>query len=515
MNHVFGGYRQIARRAVVWLLDGTIAVYVIACLYFMAFGKINTHIMGVRVLLEDMLNPLGILAFSVFLRLIATPRFRKPVVFSALTAVISITLISFIFLLGEGYIRYFHSSIMSPIKTTYNDTSRDEMQWRGPVPPKGAKSGRRLIMVQGDSLTWGVGVSDWKLLYPNQLLERLNAGAVKYDMVTLAKPGMEINWHNDNLVRFAETLAPDIIIYQWYINDIEITKKRPPFPSESWRDLSFFRAISSHSFLYRVLQQRVDALLSKALGTDYQRYLINRYGENTEHWQEFLFQFHSWANRAQASSKRVIMFMYPCVPYRGEYPFEDINRRIKELCGPHVYTISAPSMRHIVGSDINDASLKFGKARMASPKDPQGHLVYGPYLPFGAGESSATFWLESANAKDGAVAEIDIDNDMGKTIYARRTINKSDFGGEKKWLPFTLKFNLDKFTQGLEFRVFYKGNGDLYADRIEVPVKNNIEVVDMLPYLSGFDTHATILDSHPNARAHAVIASELYNRITR
>lgn len=515
MKDRFERHMKIAHSAVVWSLNGAIAIYAIACLYFLLFGKIHTQILGLKIILDDLFNPVCILASFIVLRLIASPRFRKPVIFSAGAAVISMAIISAVFLMGEWYIRHSHASVTSPSKTTYNDTSRDEIQWRGPVPPKGAKSGRPLIVVQGDSITWGVGVEDWKLLYPNQLLERLNAGAVKYDMVTLAKPGREINWHESNLAKFGETLAPDIIIYQWYINDIEITHKRHPFPSDSWKNYPFSRAVSSHSFLYRVLQQRADILLSKALGTDYQRYITERYGENTEYWQEFLLHFHSWGNLAQASAKRVIMFMYPCVPYRGEYPFEDINRRVKQLCGPHVYTISASSMRHIVGSDIADASLKFGKARMASPKDPQGHLVYGPYLPFGAGEGLATFWLKCANAKDGEVAEIDIDSDVGKTIQARLTINKGDFGGEGKWKPFTLKFTLDKFKKDLEFRVFYKGNGYLYADRIEVPVKNNIEAVDMLPYLSGFDTHVTILDSHPNARAHAVVASELYNKIVR
>lgn len=112
-------------------------------------------------------------------------------------------------------------------------------------------------------------------------------------------------------------------------------------------------------------------------------------------------------------------------------------------------------------------------------------------------------------------AEIDVDSDTGKTILARLTINKSGFGGEGTWKPFTLKFALGKFTKDLEFRVFYKGNGDLYADRIEIPVKNDIEALDMSPYLTGFDTHATLLDSHPNARAHAVMASALYNTITQ
>jgi hypothetical protein len=504
---------ETARRALVWLLNGAIAIYVVACLYFLAFGKINTQILGVRVVQEDLLNPLGILVFFIALRLIASPRFRKPALFSAGAAVISMSAISFIFLLGEGYIRLSYKNSTSPIRYTHSDKSRGEPQWQKLIPPKGTQSGRPLILVQGDSITWGVGVGDWKLLYPNQLLEKLNKSSIKYDMLTLAMPGMEIDWHGDNLAQIGSKLRPDILIYQWYINDMETSKQRPPAPSDSWKDLSFFNTMAHYSFLYVLLVKRLDSLLAKAYGTDYQSYVINRYGENTEPWQEFLVYFHAWANRAQASAKRVIIFMYPCLPYSGQYPFADFNDRITKLSGPHIYAIAASYMGHTVGVGVNDTSLKFGKARMASPKDAPGYLVYGPYLPFGVGESSATFWLKSGSAKDGQVAQIDVASDLGKTIHAQLTINKSDFGGEEEWFPFTLKFNLDKFTKDLEFRVLYSGNGYLYADRIEIPVRYNIEVVDMLPHLSGFDTHATLFDAHPNAKAHAAIATALYNKI--
>jgi len=71
MKHGFWRYMGILRLAVVWLLNATIAAYAIASLYFLAFGEINTRILGVRIVMEDMLFPLGILAFSIVLRFIA------------------------------------------------------------------------------------------------------------------------------------------------------------------------------------------------------------------------------------------------------------------------------------------------------------------------------------------------------------------------------------------------------------------------------------------------------------
>ena len=41
-----------------------------------------------------------------------------------------------------------------------------------------------------------------------------------------------------------------------------------------------------------------------------------------------------------------------------------------------------------------------------------------------------------------------------------------------------------------------------------------IEVVDAIPYLRDLDTWASPFDSHPNARAHAVLADVLYERLS-
>ena len=51
------------------------------------------------------------------------------------------------------------------------------------------------ILVQGDSITYGVGVSDYKELYPYQLLKKLNAEGEKYEMLSIGVPGRETDGH--------------------------------------------------------------------------------------------------------------------------------------------------------------------------------------------------------------------------------------------------------------------------------------------------------------------------------
>jgi hypothetical protein len=50
---------------------------------------------------------------------------------------------------------------------------------------------------------------------------------------------------------------------------------------------------------------------------------------------------------------------------------------------------------------------------------------------------------------------------------------------------------------------------------IDIPVDYGMEVVDLTEALNTFDTHASIFDAHPNARAHQVVAEEVLDVLRR
>ncbi len=73
------------------------------------------------------------------------------------------------------------------------------------------------MLILGDSITWGIGVRDWRHIYPNLLLNHLDqgGGGRRFDMEVFAYGGKNIDGHARAVQASAESLAPDYIIYQW------------------------------------------------------------------------------------------------------------------------------------------------------------------------------------------------------------------------------------------------------------------------------------------------------------
>lgn len=99
---------------------------------------------------------------------------------------------------------------------------------RGPEPSGPKHSHGTRILIQGDSITWGQGVRNEQQLFTSRLLARLRETNVSVDMAVLARPGREIDGHLQQLKKWGRKLWPDVIIYQWYINDIELEKEHRP-----------------------------------------------------------------------------------------------------------------------------------------------------------------------------------------------------------------------------------------------------------------------------------------------
>jgi hypothetical protein len=102
---------------------------------------------------------------------------------------------------------------------------------RGPevVGPKAP--GELRVLFQGDSITWGQGVKDDTLLYTNRLLAQLKAVNPAFTAATLAAPGREIDSHLAQLLKWADEIRPDLIIYEWYVTTSSWTRAKDPGPT--------------------------------------------------------------------------------------------------------------------------------------------------------------------------------------------------------------------------------------------------------------------------------------------
>ncbi len=216
-----------------------------------------------------------------------------------------------------------------PFAYTFNG---GESILRGPEPPKGPKRpGITRIAIQGDSVTWGQGVRNWYDLYPERLLERLNAERERYEVTVFALPGREITSHLAGLQSYPDALAPDILIYQWYVNDIEVEKEHRPDPlAAPWRGWGGHMWARTHSYLYFFLDDRL-RLLVPGGERSYPDYMLGEYAPGTRGWELFREQFGEWATLARQRSPRTIVMLYPTLLANGGDPMPRLREQVADL----------------------------------------------------------------------------------------------------------------------------------------------------------------------------------------
>lgn len=219
--------------------------------------------------------------------------------------------------LAEGYLRIAYadgmsfSSHMGPLVRRFERDfhfNRFDGPSRGPevVGPKPKGSVR--ILIQGDSITWGEGVQDESLLYSSRLGEDLRSANAQAEVAVLAYPGREIDGHVAQLDKWGGEIAPDIIIYQWFINDLELDKSHRPGSDRGWRKLVFPGFLTNRSYLWYLLDYRISTWLYPVPYVDYMR---DHFARDSAGWRLFAEQFHAWATEAKRLTPRVLVALYP------------------------------------------------------------------------------------------------------------------------------------------------------------------------------------------------------------
>jgi len=200
---------------------------------------------------------------------------------------------------------------------------------RGPEVSGPKEEGIVRILIQGDSITWGQGVKGEGLLYPSLLRERLRTIEEGVEVAVLARPGREIDGHLEQLGKWGEEIAPDIIIYQWFLNDLELDKSHRPGRDGGWRWFVFPGLVTKHSYLWYFLNYRIGALLS---GAPYEDYMREYFDRDSEGWRVFAEQFHAWAAEAKQLTPNVLVALYPYLLPSPDVPLREFNAWMKELC---------------------------------------------------------------------------------------------------------------------------------------------------------------------------------------
>jgi hypothetical protein len=124
------------------------------------------------------------------------------------------------------------------------------------------------------------------------------------------------------------------------------------------------------------------------------------------------------------------------------------------------------------GKIVNESLTKTGKAIMIGHEinyDKNLHFVYGPFITLKPGKYIVRFYLKSKeNSSAASVCELDVSGNFGKEVVCSREIKETDFTETNYYSIFELSFDIPKPTEGIEFRIFYKGTNDLFFEKTEL-----------------------------------------------
>ena len=243
-------------------------------------------------------------------------------------------------LAGELFLRaiYFEGETFgSHFGVLVNRFERDFQFNQYDGPSRGPELGERpnprsvRILIQGDSITWGQGVRKEQQLFSTLLLDAIRDTGQPAEMAVLARPGREIDGHLEQLDSWGSRIDPDVIIYQWYVNDIELDKSLRPDQAEQQerRRIPGHRLLIDHSYLYFFLYYQ-SGLLREQGARSYEEYLAATYSKDSTAWLEFERVFRQWAQAASKKTPRVLVAIYPHMEFpAGQGP--TINPSVKSI----------------------------------------------------------------------------------------------------------------------------------------------------------------------------------------
>ena len=382
-----------------------------------------------------------------------------------------------------------------------HSTIDGELRGRRDVGPK--RPGVPRVMVVGDSITYGLGVHDWRQTWPERLAQALERDGRPHEFAVFALPGSEINHHVTVMRDWGGRTNPDVVIYQWYVNDIEVVSHRPDF-RHWWQRQPWHRSLRGASYLYYVLDHRLGQVMTPPQ-RNYVRYLQTEFAPGTLEWAEFEREFHEFAVLASPASRRILM-LYPQVPFRERYPLQTIHDRMRVLAGKHALEIPPQAWIRSAGTLVMAADAPRGSV-LQVPSDFRNVVVETRSYLFNPGPTDFVVSLSTSTPGADIATVVLVDPANGAVVASAPL--RADRSGSVTDVPLRLTIAGER-SERLVLRVVSAGGGAWALANITLPVDYGFEVLDLATTLNTFDTHASAFDSHPNERTHEAMADALY-----
>ena len=164
------------------------------------------------------------------------PPFAKRFLLGAAKWLLLLVVIAAMVIAAEFFVRWFYRDVLSSSSgrdffydRSYHLFRKEELALgiRGDFFHIKPNQAMRVVFM-GDSFTYGQGVYPQQKRFPEQasVLFKQRYPDIDVQFINIGKPGFNLPQHNRNLAPFILKLEPDFVIYQWYINDMEVKSDR-------------------------------------------------------------------------------------------------------------------------------------------------------------------------------------------------------------------------------------------------------------------------------------------------
>jgi hypothetical protein len=395
-----------------------------------------------------------------------------------------------------------------PGQNQFEHLTTDGRSQRGRFDAGNKSPGKPRILVLGDSITWGQGVRDWQDTWPELLARALEQAGTPHEMAVLSLPGRNIPEHLAGLEYWGPRLHPDVLIYQWYVNDIEIDARRPQ-NLRWWQQQPWHDPLRRASYLYYFIESRFATYLPTP-NRSYVEYILEDYAPGTLEWAEFERYFHRLALGASESAPTRLLVIYPQVPFRGTSPLAPIQERLTALASRARRLDIPPAVwiRH-AGTLVESADAPWRQAVKVTAG------TTGPvietreyYLPAGGSDIALTVAIDSAVDTPWATLEV-LDATTNQLIGSAAVASDAKPG----WHDVTVGPASPPQPAVVRLRLSSLGTSGFSIANVALPVDYGFKVVDLTDELNTFNTHASVFDAHPNEQAHKVMAEKIYQAL--
>ncbi len=387
---------------------------------------------------------------------------------------------------------------------TVHDQQRGRLEWGE------KRAGVPRIMILGDSITWGTGVRDWQDAWPEQLAKLFEEAGRPREWAVLSHQGRDIDAHVDQFRQWAPEVQPDVLVYQWYVNDIEIDKHRPT-ALRRWQQHRWHEPLRRAWYLYYFLDNRLTTFLPPP-DRSYVEYILTDFIPGSFEWSDFERQFHELASRAREVAPQRLLVLYPQVPFRGEYPLRSLHDRMEALARAETLSIPPAAWIRRAGRVVPLPDGRWKQAvQLPAHSGPRAIVTRG-YYARGKMDLTVTFKATGydAGARTGSLEAMD--QDTGATLATAPLI----VGSRPNTLQLMrLRLALpDGEAHQVQLAVGGTGSAPVDLASIDLGVSYTFDVLDLANTMNTIDTHVSIFDAHPNSRAHRMMAESVFKELS-